>query len=81
MTPNTSIARATATTTGVLKQLVLLGGGPAHGHLLAHLGRLGQNQWPGVEVTLVTPQPQLLCTSMLAGLVAGQHARAEWTRA
>lgn len=66
----------TTTTTALLKQLVLLGGGPAHVHLLAHLGRLGQNQLPGVQVTLVTPQP-LMCSSMLAGFVAGQNARAD----
>ncbi len=77
MTPTTPIAPTSTNTTGLLKQLVLLGGGPAHVHLLAHLGRLGQSHWPGVQVTLVTPQQQLMCSGMLSGFVAGQHTLAD----
>ena len=76
----TLTANITATSTPsthLLKQLVLLGGGPAHVHLLAHLGRLGQNHWPGVQVTLVTPTQQLMCTGLLAGFVSGQRALAD----
>ena len=36
-----SFPSTSSPSTGLLKQLVLLGGGPAHVHLLAHLGRLG----------------------------------------
>ena len=64
-------------TTALLKQLVLLGGGPAHVHLLAHLGRLGQNALPGVQVTLVTPAQHLVCTRLLPGFVAGQRSLAD----
>ena len=63
--------------TALLKQLVLLGGGPAHVHLLAHLGRLGQNALPGVQVTLVTPAQHLVCTRLLPGFVAGQRTMAD----
>jgi NADH dehydrogenase FAD-containing subunit len=53
------------------KQLVLLGAGLAHVCLLA---RLAQQPLVGVQVTLVTPQPRLIYSGMLAGFVAGQHA-------
>ncbi len=65
--------------TGMLKQLVLLGGGPAHVHLLAHLARLGQNALPGVQVTLITPAPHLVCASLLPAFVAGQRTLADST--
>ena len=68
---------ASPPTTALLKQLVLLGGGPAHVHLLAHLGRLGQNALPGVQVTLVTPAQHLVCTRLLPGFVAGQRTMAD----
>ena len=55
-------------------QLVLLGGGLAHLHLLA---RMRQHPLPGVKVILVTPQPQWIDAGMLAGFVAGQHALAD----
>ena len=56
------------------RRLLLLGGGLAHVHLLASLR---QHPLPGVQVTLVTPQPRLVHAGMLAGFVAGQHALAE----
>ena len=68
---------ASTPTTALLKQLVLLGGGPAHVHLLAHLGRLGQNALPQVQVTLVTPAQHLVCTRLLPGFVAGQRSLAD----
>ena len=58
------------------RRLLLLGGGLAHLHLLASLR---QQPLPGVQVTLVTPQPRLVHAGMLAGFVAGQHALAECT--
>ncbi len=67
---------ASPPTTALLKQWVLLGGGPAHVHLLAHLARMGQNALPGMQVTLVTPAQHLMCTGLLPGLVAGQRALA-----
>lgn len=68
---------ASSPATALLKQGVLLGGGPAHVHLLAHLGRLGQNALPGVQVTLVTPAQHLVCTRLLPGFVAGQRTMAD----
>lgn len=64
-------------TTALLKQLVLLGGGPAHVHLLSHLARQGQNALPGVQLTLVTPGPHLFCTPLLPGFVAGRRLLAD----
>ena len=72
-----TFAPTAAASTGLLKQLVLLGAGPAHVHLLAHLGRLGQSALPGVQVTLVTPAQELVCTPLLPGFVAGQHRLAD----
>ena len=72
-----TFAPTAAASTGLLKQLVLLGAGPAHVHLLAHLGRLGQNALPGVQVTLVTPAQHLVCTRLLPGFVAGQRTMAD----
>lgn len=71
---------ASSPTTALLKQGVLLGGGPAHVHLLAHLGHLGhlgQSALPGVQVTLVTPAQHLVCTRLLPGFVAGQRTLAD----
>ena len=68
---------ASSPTTALLKQGVLLGGGPAHVHLLAHLGHLGQSALPGVQVTLVTPAQHLVCTRLLPGFVAGQRTMAD----
>lgn len=68
---------ASPPTTALLKQLVLLGGSPAQVQLLAHLARLGQNALQGVQVTLVTPAPHLVCTGLLAGFVAGQRTLAD----
>ena len=56
------------------RNLVLLGGGLAHVHLLE---RLRQHPLPGVQVTLVTPQIRLVHSGMLAGFVAGHHAQAD----
>lgn len=68
---------ASSPTTALLKQGVLVGGGPAHVHLLAHLARLGQNALPGVQVTLVTPAAHLVCTRLLPAFVAGQRTLAD----
>jgi len=57
-----------------MKRLLLLGGGHAH---IEVLRRLGLDPLPGVQVTLVTPRPELLYTGMLPGCIAGHYARAE----
>ena len=53
------------------QKLVLLGAGHAHVHVLSELAR---QPWPGVEVTLVTPQPHLFHFAMVAGYVAGRYS-------
>lgn len=58
------------------QQLVLLGAELAHVHLLSHLR---QHPIQGLQVTLITPKPQLIYPPMLAGFVAGQHALADCT--
>ncbi len=52
------------------KQLVLLGGGHAHVHVLADLAR---QPLPGCRVTLVTPFLRQLYSGMVPGLVAGHY--------
>ena len=52
------------------KQLLLLGAGDAHLHVLASLA---SHPMPGVQVTLVTPHARHFCTRMLPGFVAGDY--------
>ena len=52
-----------------MKNLVLLGGGPAHIQALREFAALAL---PATRVTLVTPTPRLLHPLMLPGLVAGR---------
>ena len=53
------------------KQLVLLGAGNAHIHVLATLAR---QPVPGVQVTLIAPYPRQLYSGMVPGFVAGHYA-------
>jgi pyridine nucleotide-disulfide oxidoreductase family protein len=57
-----------------MKQLVLAGGGHAHVQVLA---ALAAQPLPGVEVTLVTPQPVLWYSGMVPGVIAGRYAPEE----
>jgi len=50
--------------------LVLLGAGHAHVQVLAALAR---QPWAGVDIALVSPQPQLIHAPMVAGYVAGRY--------
>ncbi|MFN3415503.1 MAG: FAD-dependent oxidoreductase [Caldimonas sp.] len=54
-----------------MKQLVLAGGGHAHVRVLA---ALAARPLPGVEVTLVTPQPTQWYSGMVPGVIAGRYA-------
>jgi selenide,water dikinase len=54
-----------------LKRLVLLGGGHAHVEVLRDLA---ERPADGVEVTLVTPNPRLIYTGMVPGVIAGHYA-------
>lgn len=53
------------------RKLVLLGAGHAHVQVLLELAR---QPWPDVEVTLVSPHPQLFHFPMVAGYVAGRYS-------
>jgi pyridine nucleotide-disulfide oxidoreductase family protein len=53
-----------------LKQLLLLGGGHAHVHVLQ---ALAQEPLPGAQVTLVSPYPRQMYSGMVPGLVAGHY--------
>jgi pyridine nucleotide-disulfide oxidoreductase family protein len=57
-----------------MKQLVLAGGGHAHVQVLA---ALAAQPLPGVEVTLVTPQPTQWYSGMVPGVVAGRYTPEE----
>ena len=57
-----------------MKQLVLAGGGHAHVQVLAVLAT---QPLPGVEVTLVTPQPTQWYSGMVPGVIAGRYAPEE----
>jgi selenide,water dikinase len=57
-----------------MKQLVLAGGGHAHVQVLA---ALATRPLPGVEVTLVTPQPTQWYSGMVPGVIAGRYAPEE----
>ncbi|MBU0587637.1 MAG: FAD-dependent oxidoreductase [Gammaproteobacteria bacterium] len=52
------------------KQLLLIGTGPSHLHVLASLAR---NPHSGVQVTLVAPHTEYFVAAMVPGFVAGQH--------
>ena len=54
-----------------MKQLLLLGAGHAHVHLLSTLAR---QPIPGVQITLVAPYPRQLYSGMVPGFVAGHYA-------
>ena len=53
-----------------MKQLLLLGGGHAHVHVLQ---QLAQQPLAGAEVTLVTPFERQMYSGMVPGLVAGHY--------
>lgn len=53
-----------------MKNLVLLGAGHAHVHLLS---TLASQPWPGVQITLIAPYPRLLYPDMVPGFVAGHY--------
>lgn len=61
---------ATAPATSNTRKLVLLGAGHAHVQVLSALAR---QPWPGIDVTLVSPHPQLFHFPMVAGYVAGRY--------
>jgi NADH dehydrogenase FAD-containing subunit len=54
-----------------MRKLVLLGAGQAHLDLLS---TLASKQPAGLQLTLIATYPLHLCTSMVAGFVAGQYA-------
>lgn len=53
------------------KQLVLLGAGHAHVHVLS---TLAAQPLPGVQITLIAPYPRPLYCGMVPGFVAGHYA-------
>ena len=56
------------------RHLVLVGAGHSH---LRVLRSLAQNDWPDVQVTLVSPSSEVLYSGMVPGVLAGRHARSE----
>ena len=67
-------ARMEAENTPILKDLVLVGGGHAHAHVLLMLGMRPE---PGVRVTLVSREVETPYSGMLPGHVAGFYKRDE----
>lgn len=59
-----------------MKHLVLLGAGHAHVHLISSWAT---RALPGVELTLVTPQPRQIYSGMVPGFVAGHYALEDCT--
>jgi selenide,water dikinase len=57
-----------------MKQLVLVGGGHSHVEVLR---RIAVHPWPGVELTLISPDRYTAYSGMLPGLVAGHYTFAE----
>lgn len=57
-----------------LKNLVLLGGGHAHAHVIK---MMGMNPIPGVQVTLITKDVETPYSGMIPGYVAGKYTRDE----
>ena len=57
-----------------MKQLVLVGGGHAHVHVLRELARA---PLAAAQVTLVSPHAELVYSGMVPGLVAGHYAAAD----
>ena len=56
------------------KQLVLIGGGHAHVHVLKSLTLREPQPFEGVEVTLISPYARQVYSGMLPGWVAGHYA-------
>lgn len=56
-----------------LRQLVLLGAGHAHVHVLQGLGDLAGSLPADVKVTVVSPWPRQLYSGMVPGFVAGHY--------
>ena len=57
-----------------MKHLVLAGGGHAHLHVLKSLAA---GQWPGIEVTLISPYPRQIYSGMVPGWMAGHYSLAQ----
>jgi selenide,water dikinase len=53
-----------------MKQVVLVGGGHSHVEVLR---RIAAHPWPGVELTLISPDRYTPYSGMLPGLVAGHY--------
>ncbi len=53
------------------RQLLLLGAGHAHVHVLSHMASA---PWAGVQVTLIAPCDRQLYSGMVPGFVAGHYA-------
>ena len=57
-----------------MKHLVLAGGGHAHLHVLKSLAA---DQWPGIEVTLISPYHRQIYSGMVPGWMAGHYSLAQ----
>jgi len=62
---------ARPTTGSPARQLVLLGAGHAHVHVLA---QMAQSPWAGAQVTLVAPYSRQMYSGMVPGFIAGHYA-------